>query len=255
MGFVYLKHRRSQFQFSNLYSYLFDGVNESINIPDSSSLDFTTKLTVSAWIKQPSLAVDKGIVVKWDYQTEGTFGFQTAGVSDELQVFVANALTDSGGNHGSTTNADMVAGNWYNIVFVYDGDGATNADRLKIYMNGAEKTMSFTGTISASLQNSAASVKIGKFGGELDRFFIGNIDEVGLFNSSLSSSEISEIYNNGKPKDLRKHSKTNNLVSYFRMGDGDTFDGTNWTLIDQKGTNNGTSVNMEISDRSDSVPK
>ena len=84
--------------------------------------------------------------------------------------------------------------------------------------------------------------------------FNGNIDEVGFFNTNLSAAGITEIYNNGKPKNLLKHSANQNLVSYFGMGDKDTFDGTNWTLIDKKGTNNGTSVNMEESDRKQDVP-
>ena len=241
--------------FLNEYSFLFDGVDENINIPDDASLDFTTKLTVSAWIKQTILGIDKAIVVKWDYNTQGSWGFQTdATYSDELRVFLADSLTDSGVNWESTTAANLIAGNWYNTIFVYDGGGATDPDKLKIYVNGVNQTLYFNGTIPASLQNSSASLKIGKFGGILYRFFDGNIDEVGLFNTDLNAAQISEIYNSGTPKNLLNHSASANLVSYFRMGDGDTWGGTNWTVIDNKGTNNGTSVNMEEADRVLDVP-
>ena len=79
---------------------------------------------------------------------------------------------------------------WYHVAFVYDGDGATNPDRLKIYVDGEEKTLSFMGTIPSLLQNSSASVKIGKFGGTLDRYFNGTIDDVRIYNRALSEAEI-----------------------------------------------------------------
>jgi len=43
----------------------------------------------------------------------------------------------------------------------------------------------------------------------------------------LNAAQISEIYNSGTPKNLLNHSASANLVSYFRMGDGDTWGGTN----------------------------
>ena len=68
-------------------------------------------------------------------------------------------------------------------------------------------------------------------------FSIGGIDEAAIFNSELSQSDITAIYGSGTPIDLSSYSS---LVSWWRMGDGDTFP----TLTDNKGTNNGTMTNM-----------
>ena len=38
------------------------------------------------------------------------------------------------------------------------------------------------------------------------------------------------------------------------MGDGATFDGTNWTIPDIVGSKTGTTTNMDISDRVTDVP-
>ncbi len=179
----------------------FDGIDDYLNIADDASLDMTTELTVALWMKQAVLARSKALAVKWDYRTQGCWAFQTDNQnSDELRVFTAIALDDSGvGGYGKTTSANLVAGNWYHVAFVYDGAGAVNADRLKIYVNGEEKTLSFAGTIPSSLQDSSASVKIGEFGGTLHRYFNGIIDDVRIYNRALSQGEIEELQPSPEP--------------------------------------------------------
>jgi hypothetical protein len=174
----------------------FDGVDDYVNIADDPNLDMTTKLTVVLWMKQAASASNKAFVVKWDYKTQGCWAFQTDNSeADEIKVFTATFLEDGGlGGHGKTTNANLAAGNWYHVAFVYDGDGAVNADRLKIYVDSIEKPLAFVGTIPSILQNSTASVKIGKFGGTLSRYFNGIIDDVRIFERALLQAEIEELY-------------------------------------------------------------
>ncbi|MHC4570758.1 MAG: LamG-like jellyroll fold domain-containing protein [Planctomycetota bacterium] len=177
----------------------FDGVDDYVDIADDPSLDMTTKLTVALWINQPVLATDKALTAKWDYQTQGCWAFQTANInSDELMVFIATRLGDNGsGGNGKTTGANMATGSWYHVAFVYDGEGAANADRLKVYVDGQEKTLSFAGTIPSFLQNSSASVKIGEFGGILHRYFNGLIDDVRIYERPLSTEEVLQLYQDG----------------------------------------------------------
>lgn len=80
--------------------------------------------------------------------------------------------------------------------------------------------------------------------------FNGNIDEVSIWDTNLTEEEVGEIYNDGVPANLAEHSKINNLVSLWRMGDGDTFP----TLTDNQGGNDGTMVNAEITDVEIDVP-
>jgi hypothetical protein len=174
----------------------FDGIDDYVDIADDPSLDMTTKLTVALWMQQPAAATKKVFVAKWDYKTQGCWAFQTDNRnSDELRVYIATSLVDNGsGGNGRTTDANMVAESWYHVAFVYDGDGAANADRLKIYVDGTEKTLSFYGTIIPSfLQDSSSSVKIGKFGGDLGRYFNGIIDDVRIYNRALGAEEILEL--------------------------------------------------------------
>ena len=45
------------------------------------------------------------------------------------------------------------------------------------------------------------------------------------------------------PSNLNNHSAYSNLVSWWQLGSNSSFN-TNWTVLDEKGSNNGTSVNM-----------
>lgn len=85
-------------------------------------------------------------------------------------------------------------------------------------------------------------------------YFNGDIDEVSIWNKELNQSEITELNNGGTPTDLSTHSAESDLTSWWRMGDEATWDGSNWTVPDQKGIKDGTSVNMEEADRVADVP-
>ena len=72
------------------------------------------------------------------------------------------------------------------------------------------------------------------------QFFIGEMSQVGLWNSTLTANEVSSLYNHGLPIDLTTdqaaYESSSNLVGYWRMGSGtlDTYpliaDQTNATL-------------------------
>jgi hypothetical protein len=64
------------------------------------------------------------------------------------------------------------------------------------------------------------------------------MDEVAIFDSTLSSSDISTIYNSGTPSNISSLSP----AGWWRMGENDGASGT--TITDQgSGSNDGTLVN------------
>ena len=68
------------------------------------------------------------------------------------------------------------------------------------------------------------------------------MDDVAIFNSELSASDVTSIYNSGYPKD---ESSTSNLVGYWKMGDGATYP----TIPDDSSnSNDGTMTNMASDD-------
>jgi hypothetical protein len=84
----------------------------------------------------------------------------------------------------------------------------------------------------------------------------GNIDNSSMWNVELTSSDVTELYNAGKPMDPTLHSREvsspGSLISWWRMGDasGDVFP----TIVDNVASNDGTLINMEASDIVEDVP-
>jgi len=67
-----------------------------------------------------------------------------------------------------------------------------------------------------------------------------------IWDTALTSAQVTEIYNEGLPSNLNSHSAYSNLVSWWQLGENSSFDGNDWIVADEKGSNNGTSVSMPV---------
>ena len=121
------------------------------------------------------------------------------------------------------------------------GDGTT----VSIYINGV---LAGTGTDIANITlDTIANTKSPTTNG-----VNGNMSNVAIWdNTVLSQSEVTEIYNSGVPSSLNTFSGTA-PTSWWQLGSNSSFN-TNWTCLDEIGTNNGTSVNMTNDDIVDGV--
>ncbi|MES2876133.1 MAG: LamG domain-containing protein [Patescibacteria group bacterium] len=176
------------------------GDDQSIAVPHSASLPSGNKMTISAWIYPVSFSSERAIITKWDYDqtytsNEGAWAFQTGPSFDELRFFVTDGLGDDGSHYVDTTNANLAADTWTHVAMVYDGT-LVAADRVKLFVNGTVQTTSITGTISASLHTSTDPVSVGSFPG-LGRYWDGALDEMKLYNRTLSANEVVADYEAG----------------------------------------------------------
>ncbi len=172
------------------------GGTSDVRVADNAQLNFGQHMTVSLWAKQSALTANKALVAQSQYPTDSSWVLQTGSSSTTLRVFVANAPTDTGGNCVDT-DSSWTAGTWHHVAFAYDGTQAASLDRAKVYIDGVARTMSSCGgTISTSLQNSSDYLSIGDFHG-LNRQFNGVLDEVKLFNRTLTLNEIKAEYDAG----------------------------------------------------------
>ena len=106
----------------------------------------------------------------------------------------------------------------------------------------------YTSTVSAGTIG-ARTYRIGNAYQGTSNGWIGNLDEVSIFSSELSASDVTTIYNSGVPNNLNDLS--NPPLSWWRMGDSDTYP----TLIDRgSGNNNGTMTNMTSASIVNDVP-
>jgi hypothetical protein len=104
----------------------------------------------------------------------------------------------SGGTGVSGVNSNN--NNWQLHSFVYDGNGSTNAQKLRYRYNKADQALTITGTISAKSNASNDNYIWGAQDTSTLNPFKGYIGEVLLFNKALSSGEVAaiETYLGGK---------------------------------------------------------
>ena len=203
---------------ANNYSMNFDGVNDYLQTGGVfSALDGLQKMTLSLWMKPISGAPLYEYVVTVPRNTtanEHVFSFQH---------FENNYLSFS--IDGRTTKyalGDINAisyGQWNHVACVLDGT-LSGADRMKIYINGAdETTVTSIGTFTA-LQNASGGIIIGEEPQFAYNPYKGLLDELAIWNTALTSTQVAEIYNatsNNLTKDLS--TVAGGPVYWNRMGD------------------------------------
>ena len=220
--------------FSNTYSVDFDGTDEYVETGEKFDFIQTTgNFTISAWIKFTAHTSTSNIqsILGTTYTSsqKGFYLFYDNRSSNKtLRVSLPWGSTASiNVNNGITDN------NWHHLVVT----GASGGN-ITLYKDGSQ-----IGTASAPSTTSTSglfSMKIGTviISGAATNSLNGKVDEVSMFNSTLSSSDITSIYNSGVPNDISSLSP----VSWWRMGDNDN--GTGTTVTDQgSGGNNGTLTN------------
>lgn len=234
--------------FENSSSILFDGVDEYITFGNSADFDFerTDAFSISVWMKtgQPTNQV---IWAKKSSTTNNPGYYLHLRVSSRIEG-VLRGNGDGGGeiNFETTTNI-WDDGLWHHVVFTYDG--SSDISGVSIYIDNVLQTLvTNQNDLSATMLNTR-NFCAGVLGSSTNEFD-GNQDELSVWNKELSVAEVSELWNSGAPGDLSEHSAVANGVSWWRMGDGDTFP----TIVDQFGTNNGTMTNMEAGDIVTDVP-
>lgn len=185
----------------------FTGANsEYLSVADNASLVWTSAFSASFWIYRDSLSLDVAYISKWNYPTVPEWVIQSAAAggsntSDDMSIYLATSGVDNGtGCRMDFNNANQSATTWYHIVVIYDGSLTGDANRLKVYQNGVQLTLTVgSGAVPASLQNSAAELRLGDFQG-LNRYFTGRIDELGLWTRALTALEVAELYGGGAGK-------------------------------------------------------
>jgi hypothetical protein len=251
---------------ANAFAIDVDGVNEYLTTPTNAAYDFNydSTFSISAWVKTGSSGW-KGILNKKNNVAAVYTGWDIGTYNGQL---FCSLVAD----WGSTAMAAYTLGvtindnQWHHVVATFDGAGTVAGTSLYIDGEAEVVTMfAYDNLGTASIQNSEP-VRIGNMpvNGPGTCWWDGGIDEVSLWNKELTSDDVEEIYSLGNPKPLNLHSAVANLVSYWRMGDGDNGAGVpdssdsgdaSARVYDMStNSNNLTPVNTEYGDISSDAP-
>lgn len=158
----------------------FDGENDYVEIPHSTSLNLTNIGTIEAWVKIPSVeAVGQGIIV----QKQGGWNRRGWLLSTVTQYHI-RFQWQAGDDVMLDSQTYLTPDVWHHVVGVMDGS------TMKIFIDGEQDPNTLANTESA---DTTAAVRIGYADvGELP--FKGEIDEVRIYNRALTTDEIKARY-------------------------------------------------------------
>ena len=175
-------------------AFLFSGSPASVWVPDSSSLHFSTALTLEAWVK-PSQYAGQAILSKWDMYD----GLGQKSYNFYLDSGDHVCLTLSGTGDGSdaivvASSQAVQQGAWTHVAGTFDGTNMT------VYINGNQQGSGYwhhtirQGTHALGI---GAVVGGGTQGGLVGGPFYGSIDEASVYSACLSAGDLLAIFNAG----------------------------------------------------------
>lgn len=232
---------------------LLDGVDEYVNCGTDASLSFerTNTFSIGAWINMSSLAANNFICGK--LESSGNFrGWRVQVQSTgDIQFFARNS---SGKVLQLKTNNTFTTSTWYHVVMTYDGSSA--ASGVTIYVNGnSEALTTISDTLDATIINSEPfSIGAQGLAGTPVFYFNGYLDEIVVYNTELTSGQVTNLYGNGCPVNPQVLANSADIVSYWPVRESDDMTGGTGIVEDQVGTNDGTPQNTESGDLTITIP-
>jgi hypothetical protein len=203
---------------ANGYALSFDGTDDYMDVGNITALNSVANASYSFW---------------YNWSTQGSVCSLLGDVSKGIEVYhyqstlYAHNFID-GNTYLSVSKPST--GTWNHVVCTFDSSAS------KLYLNGS--LVDSNSGASATASNCGNSFQIARLSGSNLLGGAKLIDEVALFTSTLSASDVTAIYNGGVPCDI----SSLNPVGWWRMGDNDG--GTGTTITDQgSGSNDGTLTN------------
>ena len=163
----------------------FTGASNSwVTIPDSSSLNLTSAMTLEAWVDPTSLSSsDNGMVAAIAKDNKGSSGTPVS-----YALYAANGTSKppaghilaNGRDYGAQGSSVLPLNTWSFLTSTYTGG------TLKMYVNGS--LVSSTNVGKRLITTTSNQLRIG--GDWAGAMFTGLIDNVRIYNQALSGSQI-----------------------------------------------------------------
>ena len=135
--------------------------SQEITVGRISEIESVEKYSIRLRLSQDTLDEYDGIIGKGDGASTGN-GVSIYTFTDG-NMYIHPAATGSVSANGHFDySAYLSAGVYSTIDIVFDGAGAANADRLKVFIDSSQVTLTFTGTIPTMSGNSTSDFTIGR---------------------------------------------------------------------------------------------
>ena len=219
------------------YALSFDSGSSDRIDTGAKILNNMTSYTASIWAKGWSTSTLTAIMSQYDGGSVSPL-ILTARHSSNTNGFTA--WLTLGGTFYTSHNDEGFSDNtkWVNLTVTWDGSD------LILYVNGiAGDVTSASGTIDNS---TTYNFHIGGYSNVTSNSYDGQLSNCSVWNTALTQSQVTEIYNEGLPSNLNSHSAYSNLISWWQLGENSSFNGNDWIVADEIGSNNGESDGMGV---------
>jgi hypothetical protein len=183
----------------------FDGSDDVVTHGDIAAMDGAAALSICFWTFVDTLETNGGFCSKFDGVNLG-FTFRMLDATGGLSGVVNLARGDIASAFSVST--------WTHLAFVFDGAGGDNATRLLLYVNAVQQSLSFTGTIPATIGDAGA----GLFGVMFDDYnnvrTDGKLGLLKVWSVALSAAEVAQERHSYRP------ARTANLLLWAPYDDG-----------------------------------
>ena len=241
----------------NDYSCAFDGADDAMELGDLGTAGRSFG-ALSFWANaddqfEAGDAANRQMLLGWRGNSNDFDGVRYGYFSTTTSMFSVR-INNVNVASWDVTSGDKLPVGWHHIVFTHNGTGYT------FYVDGVLAT---SNALGGSITTASQAIITGSDFDDVrladranvttnNRAFDGKIDELALFDTALSASNISDIYNSGTPNDIGPDGLNLSPSGWWRMGDG-TEDHSGATVYDMSvNSNNGTLING--ADYSTTVP-
>lgn len=184
-------------------AYDFDGNNDFVKLSTLDPLHIYHHVTISIWINADTISGIQRVFSKITGKSSG-FAMNDMYIDSSGNINVreyttadSDAVTTSTTFDLITSSSTITSGTWNHIVYSFDG----TTKNQSLYINGVLDTSRTTGNSYLMINYEGQTTEPHEFGrlffGSGADYFDGKIDEIGIWNRSLTQAEITALYNSG----------------------------------------------------------
>jgi len=222
------------------YALDFDGIDDYLDTPQ---INLGSTNTISFWINNS--ATNTGTIFG-DPNAFGTTPYALVQSTSTSELTFRLGNNDNGYWRLAVSSGLLNDGNWHHHCL------SRNGVTINYYIDGTLQTNVTNNTLDAYAGTNTTIEHI-MANTTLASFASGKLSNVALWTTELTSTEVTEIYNEGVPSDLNNFSGTA-PVSWWQLGSNSSYNSGAWTCLDEIGTDNAvSSANMTNSDIVDGV--
>ncbi len=162
----------------------FDGSSEFVDCGNDASLNMGHAFTIEAWVNIDTVGSYRTILSKAVDNSVGGISYALlTGTDNKMLIYLSNGIT----SEFEYSDTVVPTGSWHHVAVVM-----TDTD-IKFFLDGQPDGVRPSHTVTP--QVNAATVRIGTKANAPQQYFDGIIDEINIWNYSLSDSDILNSYN------------------------------------------------------------